>query len=269
MSVPDGARGLVERLLARRDPAWDPACRPPPRELAPGLLAIDRRILLPGGVAMPTRAVAVALPAGGLAVASPVPLDPELERTLAARGGVRALLAPGSFHHLALRAWAKAFPDAEVWLAPGLATRRPELPAGRVLGDATAEPAVLAPVLDSVVYGPVRGVAEVALFHRPTRSLLLTDALFHLTRARGARERWLFRALGVWGRLATSRTARYALLGDRPRVRAFADALIALEPERLVPAHGEPLEGDVAGALRTAFADFGPARPAAATRPSA
>jgi hypothetical protein len=242
--------------MATSDPSWDPTYRPPPRELAPGLLAIDRRVRLPGDVGMPTRAVALALPGGGLAVASPVPLDPTLERGLAERGGVRAILAPGSFHHLGFAAWAKAFPEAERWLAPGLAARRPELPRSRTLGEAGGGAPVFAEVLETRVYGPVRGVSEVALFHRPTRTLLLTDALFHLTEARSARERLVYRLLGAWQRLAPGRTARRVLLVDPARVRAFADALIALAPERLVPAHGAPVEGDVAAALREAFADF-------------
>jgi hypothetical protein len=254
--APGGARSLLDRLVARRDAAWDPGFRPPPRLLAPGLLGLERRILLPGGVGMPTRAVAIALPSGGLAVASPVPLDPDLERALAERGGVRAILAPGSFHHLELRAWAKAFPRAERWLAPGLAARRLELPAGRILGEARGPAPVFAGVLDTVVYGPVRGVSEVALFHRPTRSLLLTDALFHLSEARSARERLVFRLLGAWRRLAPGRTARRLLLTDPARVRAFADALVALAPARVVPAHGEPVERDAAAALRAAFAGF-------------
>lgn len=252
----DGARTWLDRLFARRDPAWDPGFRPPPRPLAPDLLGIERRILLPGGIGMPTRAVAASLPSGGLAVASPVPLDPELERALAERGGVRAILAPGSFHHLELRAWAKAFPRAECWLAPGLAVRRPELPAGRTLGDAAPPAPVFAGVLDTVVYGPVRGLSEVALFHRPSRSLLLTDALFHLCEARSARERLAFRLLGAWRRLAPGRTARRLLLTDAARVRAFADALVALAPARVVPAHGEPVERDAVAALRAAFAGF-------------
>lgn len=117
-------RRLLDRMMALGQPRWDVEGRTPPRPFAEGLYAVERRFLLPGGVAMPTRSVVVRLADGGLAVLSPVP-DAEARRDVARLGPVRCLVAPNSFHYVGLASWAAAFPEARILLAPGLRARRP------------------------------------------------------------------------------------------------------------------------------------------------
>src|SRR3990172_9162731 len=108
---------------------------------------------------MPTRSLAMRAPDGALAVISPLP-DDEARRDVAALGPVRFLIAPNSFHYLGISSWATAFPTAQLWLAPGLPARRPELPPAQELGEGAATP--FAEVLPHTVLGPHRGASEVA-----------------------------------------------------------------------------------------------------------
>jgi hypothetical protein len=240
-------------MLALGQPRWDEASRPAPHEIADGLHSIERRFFLPGGVAMPTRSLAVRCPDGALAVLSPLP-DDEARRDVAALGPVRFLVAPNSFHHVGLASWAAAFPDARSFLAPGLRARRPELPGGDELAEGAATP--FGDVLAHTVLGPLHGVSEVAFLHRPSRTLILTDACFHIREAASARDRLALRMLGAWRRFGPSRTARAILLRDRGEVARFVERLCRWDFRRIVVAHGEPLEPAGPEALCEAFRSY-------------
>jgi len=246
-------RGVLDRVMGWGQPRWDAEVRTPPRPLAEGLYAIDRRFFLPGGVAMPTRSLAVRVADGGVAVLSPVP-DEAARRDVAMLGPVRFLVAPNSFHYAGLASWAEAFPDAAVFFAPGLRARRPELSAGRELAEGAELP--FADALAHTVLGPMRGVSEVAFLHRISRSLILTDACFHILDAASARDRMAYRMLGAWRRFGPSRTARTILLRDRTQVAGFVERMSRWEFERIVVAHGEVLEPAGREALCTAFRSY-------------
>jgi hypothetical protein len=224
--------------------------RPAPKEIADGLYAIERRFFLPGGTALPTRGLVVRLPDGGVAVIAPLP-DEAARRDAAALGPIRFLVAPNSFHYVGVPSWAAAFPEARVLLAPALRARRPELPAGDELHEGAALP--FGEVLAHTVLGPLRGVAEVAFLHRPSRTLLLTDACFHLRTPPRVLDRFRYRLLGVPRGFGPSLTARTILLRDRAQVAAFVERLCRWEIDRIAVAHGEVVEGDGEAALRTAF----------------
>ena len=243
----------MDRLLALAAPRWDAALRPGPRPLAEGLYAIERRFFLPGGTAMPTRSLAVRMPDGALAVLSPLP-DEDARRDVAMLGPVRFLIAPNSFHYVGLSSWRAAFPDAHAFLAPGLRARRPELADGAELAEGAATP--FTDVLAHTVLGPIRGVSEVAFLHRPSRTLLLTDACFHIRHASRARDRLVYRMLGAWQRFGPSLTARTILLRDRAQVASFVTRICRWDFERIVVAHGEVLEAAGPEALCEAFRSY-------------
>ena len=246
-------RGVLDRLLALGTPRWDEEVRTPPRPVAEGLYAIERRFFLPGGVGMPTRSFVVRVAGGGVAVLSPLP-DEEARRDVAMLGPVRFLVAPNSFHYVGLASWAAAFPDAHILLAPGLRARRPELPAGDELAEGVEAP--FASVLAHTVLGPMRGVSEVAFLHRPSRTLILTDACFHIQGAARTRDRLAYRMLGAWRRFGPSRTARTILLRDRAQVAEFVERMCRWDFERIVVAHGEALEPAGREALCAAFRSY-------------
>jgi hypothetical protein len=204
--------------------------------------------VLPGGFGIPTRSFAVR-DGGALVVISPVP-DEDARRDVAALGRVAQLVAPNSFHYLGLASWSAAFPTAQLWLAPGLAKRRPELPPGFALAEGAATP--FADVLPHTVFAPHGRVSEVAFLHRPSRTLILTDACFHILDA-PRRDRLGWRLMGVWQRFAPSLTARTLLLRDRARVGDWIGRISRWDFERIVVAHGEVLAGASAATLREAF----------------
>ena len=78
------------------------------------------------GIEMGTR-MAVLRTGAGLLVHSPIAPGGGLAEAVAALGPVRWIVAPNRFHHLWAGEFAAAFPEAELFLAPGLAAKRPDL----------------------------------------------------------------------------------------------------------------------------------------------
>ncbi len=246
-------RRWLERAIAGAQPRWVASFAPVPYEIAPGLWSVDRLLEIPWGPRLGTRALLVDLPDGGVLAWSPVPLGDALRELVAARGGVRFLVAPNSFHYLGLADWRRAFPAAECWLAPGLPARVPAVGAGRELNDGAATP--FGATLPHRVLDCGRGVTEVAFLHAPSRTLLLVDSAFNVLHLDRWRDRLVWAAAGVLGRFGPTPTARAFLLRERTAVGAWVERLCAWPFERMVMAHGEPLTASPRE-LRAAFARY-------------
>jgi hypothetical protein len=245
---------LLERLIALGKPSWLAAHAPPPREIAPGLWSVDRWLGIPAGPRLPARALLVDLPESGVLAWSPVPLIDALRELVTGRGGARFLVAPNSFHYFGLAEWKRAFPNAEIWLAPGLPVRVADVPGGCELREGAATP--FAATLPHLVLDCGRGLTEVAFFHAQSRTLLLCDSSFNLDPppARWA-DRIGARLMGIPFRFGPTRTARLMLLRDRAAVAAWIEELCTWDFVRVVMAHGEPLNAGPRE-LRAAFANW-------------
>lgn len=69
-------------------------------------------------------------------------------------------------------------------------------------------------------------------------------------------DRIAWRLSGVPAGFGPSRTARTALLQDRPLVAAFLAKVLAWPFRRILAAHGETLEDDAPAVFRRAFANW-------------
>ena len=247
---------LLDRILKSAAPSADSSFRPPPTKIAENLWSLERRLLMPGGVALPSRTTVIRLPSGELVVVSPPKLDDETRAELAALGEVGAVVAPNSFHHLFAPAFVDAYPGIEVYAAPGLPERVGTLPTARILPH--AGPAEWIGTIDTAALSPPGTFSEVALFHIPSATLILTDLAFHLTRVESAWERLFWRAFGMPRGFGASRAGRWTFLADREATTTFLTHVLEWPFERILVAHGEVLETHARGAFRTAFARWLP-----------
>jgi uncharacterized protein DUF4336 len=247
-------RLLIERLLGLASATSVEDFLPPPRPIAQNLWVVDRRLRLGRPLTLPIRMTVVRLESGGLFIHSPCRPDAALRDALRGLGPVESVVAPNSFHYLALNAFVSAFPAAQVFLAPGLRERRPELPAGTVLEDSA--PAAWSGQIDQAVFGPIHNVSEVVFHHRASRTLLLTDLSFNIRDAGSAWERWMWKTNAAWRRFGPSRTARWTLLRDARVVRPFVARLLQWDFDRIIVTHGEVVECGGAALLRRAFARY-------------
>jgi uncharacterized protein DUF4336 len=245
-------RSLIDRILNLATPAAVEGDASPPRALADNLWVVDRRIRILGPLTLPTRMTIVRLQGGGLFLHSPCQLDAPTRCAVEALGPVACIVAPNTFHHLFVNDCANAFPTAQVYLAPGLRERRPEVRPGLTLSDTV--PVAWQGEIDQLLFGPVRGVSEVVFVHPASRTLLLTDLAFNVRRAASRSEQWLWHASAAWRRFGPSRTVRWTLLRDATIVRPFVERVLQWDFDRIIVTHGDVVERGGRPLFEEAFA---------------
>jgi hypothetical protein len=202
------------------------------------------------GLEVGARMTVMRLADGSLLLHSPVSLDPQLRRELDSLGAVRYAVAPNRFHHLYAGEVAKAYPEARLWLAPGVERKRPDLEFVDVLGDEAPEE-----WHDEVAQIFFRGRPfenEVTFLHRPSRTLVLCDLAFNFGPHAPPATRLLLRLVGGYGRFGPTRLDPI-LIRDRPAARQSFERILAWDFDRVVIAHGEVLEAGGPAALRVGY----------------
>lgn len=195
----------------------------------------------------------VRLADGSLWLHSPVPSSASLRSRLSELGEVRFVVAPNRMHHLFVTDWIDAFPQAQLFGAPGLRAKRRDLKNLRELG-MQAEPEWQED-LEQVFFEGVPISNETVWLHRASRTLILTDLCQWWQGELPFPARLYARITGVRNRLAVPRTIRLAIK-DRGAARASAERILQWPFERVVVAHNSIVENDAHQAVRTAFACF-------------
>lgn len=152
--------------------------------LARGVWAAERPFLW-NGVDVGGRCVLLRLAGGGLLAHSPVDWTPALLEAVAALGPVTHVLSPNYEHLKYASQSAQAFPKARMLGCPGLSERVPDV-AWTEITTSAALPDGLAQSLECLhldcEVNPFTGrpfFNEVLLLHRPSRTLLCTDAYWN------------------------------------------------------------------------------------------
>jgi len=204
-------------------------------------------------ISFPTRMTLVRLD-GGLFVHSPTPLTPGLRDQIDRIGRPRWIIGPSRLHYWWIPEWQAAFPDAGLYLAPGL----PEPAAGRIAGPARVlDKADGYPWDGGIRTLPIPGrvVTEVEFFHPASRTLVLTDLIenFEPDRLPDRLTRlltWLGGVRDPHGGMPRDMRLTF----PRPVLKAAVETMIGWGPERVILAHGRWYDRDGSAELRRAFA---------------
>jgi short-subunit dehydrogenase len=189
----------------------------------------------------------IRLASGALLLHSPIPCSVALCQELQSLGRIQYLVAPSIAHWMYLGQWQKAFPEALTFAVPGLESRRQVRASGvridRQLSD--EPPGEWAQDIDVVLIS-APGYTECALFHLPSRTLVLTDVVQNIDPSDLPP---FARAIGsLLGNTKPHAMApAYLRLLLKLGGRSFAGAaarLVSLSPQRVVFAHGEWFETD-------------------------
>lgn len=223
-------------------------------EFADGIwLANGPEVVAAMGFHYPTRMVIVRLTDGALWVWSPVALSQDIRAAVDAIGLVGHLVAPNHLHHVFLADWAEAYPQAEIWAAPGLAEKRGDLAFAGTLRDEPAPP--WSDVIEQVVIPGNRITTEVVFYHIPSRTVLFCDLLQQLPV--GWFKGWraiVARLDGMIG-LEPSVPKKFRMaFSDKDAARAAVRRILGWSPKAVVVAHGAPVTTDGTAVLERAFA---------------
>jgi hypothetical protein len=180
---------------------------------------------------------------GGVLVHGPLGVPPE---TIAEIGVPRWVLAPNLLHHLYVGPWLAA--GCEGWAAAGLQHKRGDLQFHGVV-----EPGVQ-PFGSDIQLFPLQCFPlsnEVVVYHRPSRTLVVTDLVFNIAPTAP----WTTKAVMfcICGYPGCKTTALERILMHRDVARREINALLALDFDRLILAHGDVVESGGRKALAGAF----------------
>jgi hypothetical protein len=100
------------------------------------------------------------------------------------------------------------------------------------------------------------GLSEVTFFHRPSKTVILTDFSMNLVRAHTRRQATYWRFAGYPAAFGPSRIVRMTAFRDRRVAAAYASRVLAWDFERILMCHGEIVERDARKVFRTAFSRY-------------
>ncbi len=204
------------------------------------------------GFRYPTRMAVIRLSDGGLFIWSPIALTPSLRTDVDTLGPVRHIVAPNSLHHLFIQDWKRGYPEAKLHAAPGLRKKRADIPFDAELADAPARE--WAGQIDQVLMKGNLITTEAVFFHATSGTVLFTDLIQQIPAELFSGWRALVARLDlmVGDEPSVPRKFRFAFV-DRRVARLALEKIFAWPAERILMAHGTPIEKDAPAYLRRAF----------------
>ncbi len=195
----------------------------------------------------------VRLANGTLMLHSPCDMDDATAKAISKLGPVSCIVAPGNFHYLYVAKAQSRFPAARTYLCPGVERKVPTLRFDELLG--SCAPPDWSDTIDQVLIRGSRFMWEVAMLHKPSRTLLLVDAIEFLT-DRTANVNWQvkawFKLFGMWNK---PRPAPEYRMGwkDKVAARSSLEEILEWDFDRIVIAHGDNITENAKATARRAW----------------
>lgn len=221
----------------------------PIRALGPGLSCIDgdwkdspfRR-----------RMTVFALSSGELVLHSPIRLREQTLSELTRLGRIATIVVPNSLHGSEAPWYAERFPEARVLVPAAAASSLSHQM--KISGTLESDwPDSYSRELACI---PLKGtrVHEAAFVHAPSRTLVLTDAVFNMGNVFSGLEARVMRWNGIVGRFAMSRIFRWLVVADRRSFGRSVQSILEHDFDRVIMNHGQILDRGGKESVRTAFA---------------
>lgn len=198
------------------------------------------------GLEVGTRMTVIRLTTGKLIVISPIQSDKTTIEQLNEIGNVAYIIAPNLYHHLFVYDFKSIYQEAQLWVVPGLVSKRPELSFDKVITNEEGS------ILEQVYYSLFDGfkvldlsgasiVNEFVFFHEKSRTLIVTDIAFHFDETFSLKTRFAAQILGSYKVLSPSRLDKLAIT-DKEKVKKSVEKILGWDFDRVIMAHGSIIE---------------------------
>ena len=171
----------------------------------------------------------------GLLIYSPVKMNPQLVEEIRQLGEVKWILAPNAYHHLFAGHCQQAFPEAALYLAPGLEKKRSDLIPKAILLDQQDFP--WSQELESAAIKGMPKFNEYVLFDKRSNTLICCDLIFNLHNPQGLMTRLYHLFMCPANRPAVSRVFR-AMIKDKAAFTNSLKPALNFPTEKIIMAHG-------------------------------
>ena len=226
------------------------------KRVAENVWVVDSGPVKAFGLRLPSRMTVIRLASGAMWLHSPTRFSESLRGEIEAIGPIQHLVAPNVAHWTFLKEWQARCPGPTTSAAPNLRERSQVKAAGiRLDRDLTEEaPADWADEIEHAIVPGGFGFREVAFFHRPSGTLILTDLIENLETEKLPFATKIF-AIVTGARNGTTPTQiRLALRPRRKEAAEIVRRIIRWRPERVIFAHGRIFDQDGTSELKRAMA---------------
>lgn len=223
-------------------------------EYIPNQIWLNQYMIRFGGMDFYARMTIIRLSNGSLMLHSPCNIDEQVKRAIDSIGTVAHIVAPGNFHHIHMASAQKLFPEAQTHICPGVERKQPGLDFDWFLGDKAPE--AWSDDIEQVLVRGTRIIWEVAFFHRPSRTLVLTDLVENIgDRTEGVS--WLLKfwfkfVFRMWNKAKPAPEYRMGWK-DKPAAARSLERILDWDFERVVLAHGDLIETNAKAIVRDAW----------------
>ncbi|WP_424630221.1 DUF4336 domain-containing protein [Bradyrhizobium sp. SYSU BS000235] len=212
----------------------------------------DGPLVAVAGFHYPTRMAVIKLSDGSLFVWSPIKLTDGLRAAVDILGDVQHIVAPNSLHHLFLPQWKQAYPTAKLYAPPGLRKKRADIAFDVDLGDAPLPD--WTGQIDQVLMRGNLITTEVVFSHIDSGTVLFTDLLQQLPPKSFSGWRAIVAKLDLMTGPEPSVPRKFRVaFSNRGAAREALGRILAWPAEKVLMAHGTPVEKDAPAFLRRAF----------------
>jgi hypothetical protein len=207
------------------------------------------------GLPYPKRSVISRLENGDLWVWSPVKLIAELRAAVDQLGPVKHLVSPNKLHHLYLKEWTAAYPEAQVWGPQSTIKKRPDIKFREALRDSS--PLEWLGDIDQAWFSGSFAMDEIVFLHRSSATVIVADLIqtFSETFLREHWGRWRFLAHldGITKDQACAPLEWRLSFVNRVRARGARDKVLSWACRHVIVAHGDWPRGNGNSFLAKSF----------------
>ncbi|MCI0455135.1 MAG: DUF4336 domain-containing protein [Candidatus Dadabacteria bacterium] len=220
-------------------------------EFAQNLWVAEDEKFSVGGLQIGSRMTIIRLNDGDLFVHSPIALLKIIKDSIDSIGKPKFIIAPNTMHHTFLKRFYDQYPEAELYIVPGLRKKRHDLSFAKELSGGTTYP-----WNDEIKQHHVKGIPkleEVVFFHAESRTLILTDLAFYITPDKPFFTRLFFSLNGVYDKFGPSRIFKNFLLKDTSEFKKSVEYILTWDFERIIISHGKLIGRDGKAIFTDAF----------------
>lgn len=200
------------------------------------------------GAEFGNRMTVVKLGGNDLFVHSPVKLDVELKNQMESLGRAAYIVTPNAFHGLFIEQWLAAFPGATHFTAKADDKNRGSQSID--LSDSSAAKFLLD--IEIVRLLGIPKLNEFAFFHKPSRTLILTDLAFNIGKEGAWWTKLFFSLNDAYGKFGQSRLMR-SMIKDKAALQNSLEKVYHWDFDRIVVSHGDIVETGGKEIMRRAF----------------
>ena len=163
------------------------------------------------------------------------------------------IVAPNLFHHGGVRKAAIQNPQANLWQCKGLEAKANDIKWNKEL---SKENWPYQNELQMFVLDGMPNVNEVVFYHKPSKSLIVTDLCFNMLGLKGLGPKIILSLFGTYNKFAVSRLFTKEIK-DKNAFKKSLFPIFACDFENIIVSHGENVIGNGKKLLREALKERG------------